>query len=348
MVIFHRLVSISVFIVFLVGCDTASSTSDPTSITPQLSQPVPTAEGLESLSTITALRTPTSIPSVTPNITQTAFAQDMISAQFAEQALVAQYPRICKNLSTPRKFSPNGLWMVELCYGEDDNSLILTLSNRERHDLWKLVYRDYISVTDFVPDGGLSVVHWSNDEKYAYFNSYVNASGGECFVRGDVADGGMGLFRLDLNTGNISTILPLKDNFGWYGYSFSPTDRRLVYGAYARELKILDINTGKLININPIIDLSERGGYLWSPDGLELVYSTVLYNELSEPIAYSLRLVDAQFGIERILLESPEECFSAISWTEDNILTLEKNYGEVLVEFDLDSNKIISEAIVTP
>jgi WD40 repeat protein len=348
MTISPRLISISMFVVFLVSCDTASSTSYPISITPQFSRPIPAVEGLESSSTITALPASALTPSVTLNITQTALAQDMVSAQFAEQTLVAQYPSICKNLFAPRQFSPNGLWMVEQCYSENDKSPILTLSNQESYELWKLVYRDYISVTDFMPDGGLSVVHWSNDERYVYFNSFVHASGGECFVRGNVADSGLGLFRLDLNIGNITTILPLRDNFGWYGYSFSPTDRRLVYGAYARELKILDLNTGKLININPIIDLSEGGGYLWSPDGLELVYSTVLYNEISQPNAYSLRLIDAQSGSERILLESPEDCFDAKSWTEDNTLIVEKNYGQTLIEFDLNSNKIISETATTP
>src|SRR5687768_10470994 len=183
MTIFHRLVSISVFIVFLVGCGTKGSTSDPTSIVPQFSQPIPTVEGLESPSTITALPTSILTPSVTLNLTQTAFAQDMVSAQFAEQTLVAQYPSVCKNLFAPRQFSPNGLWIVEQCYSEKDKSPILTLTNRVSHDLWKLVYRDYISVTDFIPDGGLSVIHWSNDERYVYFNSFVHASGGECFVR---------------------------------------------------------------------------------------------------------------------------------------------------------------------
>ncbi len=177
--------------------------------------------------------------------------------------------------------------------------------------MWKLLYRDYLFDPVFVPDGSMSIVHWSNDERYVYFNSFVNASGGECFVKGNSADGGLGLFRLDLNTGHVATILPLKDNFGWYVYSFSPTDRRLVYGAYARELRILDIKTGELVIINPIIGLSEGEGFLWSPDGSELVYSTVLYNEISEPIAYSLRLVDIQSGSERILLESPDNCFAA-------------------------------------
>jgi len=73
-----------------------------------------------------------------------------------------------------------------------------------------------------------------------------------------------------------------------------------------------------------------------------------LYSEISEPIAYSIRLVDSQSGSEQIILESTENCLAAISWTEDNTLIIEKNYGQSLIEFDLDSNTIISEATNTP
>jgi len=34
--------------------------------------------------------------------------------------------------------------------------------------------------------------------------------------------------------------------------------------------------------------------------------------------------------------------------TENDILILEKNYNEALVEFDLNSNKIINEATLRP
>ena len=340
-VVFHRLASISIFVVFLVSCDTASS------ITPHFSQPESTVEHIKSPSTMTVLPTSPSILSVTPNITQTAFAQDMVSAQLAEQTLVAQYPSVCKDLYAPREFSPDDLWIVELCYSEDDKDLILTLSNKETRVLWKLFYRDYLFDPGLVPDGSMSIVHWSSDGTYVYFNSFVHSSGRECFDTGGAANAGMGLFRLDLATGITKTILPVRDNYGWYRFSFSPTGRRLVYGASGRELKVLDIKTGQLININSASNSRDSGGYTWSPDGLKLVYVTRKSANQGEIFINSLRLVDAKSGNEQIILESTEDCFAATSWTEDNILILEKNYGESLIEFDLDSNQIISETATT-
>jgi len=61
--------------------------------------------------------------------------------------------------------------------------------------------------------------------------------------------------------------------------------------------------------------------------------------------------MDAQSGSERILLESPDNCFAARSWSDNNILIIEsydKNYDRTLVEYDLNSNKIVSEATATP
>ena len=79
-----------------------------------------------------------------------------------------------------------------------------------------------------------------------------------------------------------------------------------------------------------------------------MVYSTVLYNEISEPVGYSLRLVDVQSGSEKILLESPKDCFSTLSWTEDNILKVEKDFGKAIIKFDLNTNTIISDTSTTP
>jgi hypothetical protein len=147
----------------------------------------------------------------------------------------SQFPRICDGYYSPSNFSPSGLWMAELCYSENDKDLILTLSNRETEVLWKLLYRDHIPQMDFIPDGGMSVAYWSDDGRYAYFYSYPNTSGGGCFVPNSF--GGWGLFRLELKTGNVVSILPIGDNeFTWYGFSFSPTYKHLVYGVNAKKL----------------------------------------------------------------------------------------------------------------
>jgi WD40 repeat protein len=236
--------------------------------------------------------------------------------------------------------------MEELCYSINDRDLVLTLSNNENQILWKLLYQDYIPAMDSVPDGGMAVVRWSNDERYAYFFSFLNSSGGECFYDG--GDRGFGLFRVDLMIGEITTVLPPSNSFWWYGFSFSPTDRRLVYGARAQDLKILDMTTGQLIRILSANGFDVGGGFLWSSDGLKLIYSTVKSWDQGEKFNYSLRLVDVQSGSEQILLESQDACYEAVAWTESNTLILEKNYNEALFEFDLTSNKIIGEVTATP
>lgn len=266
---------------------------------------------------------------------------------------VTQYPRICETTYSPREFSPDRSWMVELCYSDVENSLILTYSNRDTKVLWKIDYRDYIQTTDgFLPDGGLSVVHWSTDGRYSYFNSYISGSGGECFFNGNVETYGKGLFRLDLKTGEVSTVLPLRDNFMGYDFSFAPTGGRLVYDTYGSGMKILDLQTGHLTDIAPVSQRSDGGGYLWSLDGLELVYSTVLYNDRSEPVAYSLRRADAISGVEQLLLESPDRCFEALKWDDDSMLLIrsEAVYGTVnntLIEYDLSTKQIIVESTTT-
>jgi len=348
--IMYRLSNVVLLFLTLESCATTSTTSVPTKVTYQTPQPISTVDNLENPPTFTARSSFALSPSTTPDQTQIASENSMFATQAAVNTRIAQFPRICTHdyySPSPGRFSPNGLWLEELCYSDDDQSLILTLANRDEQTLWKFLYRDYIPQMDFVPDGGMAVVHWLNDGKYAYFTSFFGGDGGECFYDG--GDRGSGVFRVNLQTGQSTTILPLNNNFWWYGFSFSPTDRRLVYGARARDLKLLDLKTGEVININPASNFSEGGGFLWSSDGLMLVYSTVKYlpNHVGRE-GYTLRLVDAQTGSERILLDSPVDCFNAKSWTEDNILILEKNYSEELIEFDLHSNKIISESPATP
>jgi hypothetical protein len=112
------------------------------------------------------------------NQTQVAFEQALATARSAMQTEIAL--GVCEDSYAYPRYSPNGLWLEKLCYSKVDNGLIMTLSNSKTEVLWKLIYRDYIPGYDIVGgDGQISVAHWSNDGRYAYFNSYSNGSGGE-------------------------------------------------------------------------------------------------------------------------------------------------------------------------
>lgn len=302
-------------------------------------------------SKVTVTFIPTEYLSFTPTIavtpTWSGNYDDEIATVSVAQTRASNFPRICNN-HYPEQYSPSGLWLVELCASKDDHDLIMTLSNRETQILWKLLYHDYIPAQDFA-DGGMLVVHWSKDGRYAYFTSHLGGSVGECFYDG--WDTGSGLFRLDLQKGQTKATLPLINNLVWYGFSISPTDRRLVYGIGSLDLKILDLSTGQSINVGHEKDFSQGGGYVWSSDGLGFVYSTVTYKSDYGRVGYSLRIVDARSGNEQILLESKEDCFDPVAWIGENILKVERydrNYDRTLIEFDLNSNNIISETTPTP
>ena len=252
----------------------------------------------------------------------------------------SQFPRICERDDINPNYSLDGLWMTELCYNEDDKSLILTISNKETRDLWKLLYRDYIPPMEFVPDGGMAIANWSNDGKYAYFYSYANSSGGGCFRPYSL--GGWGLFRLELKTGDVISILPIGNNeYIWYGFSFSPTNKHLVYGVNAKNFVVLDIETDKSFNINHKNRFDDGGGFLWSKDETKFVYSTGTWTSESED--YSLRLVDANTGKEEILLESDNSCFLAKEWKNENVVLIEQiePYDQkTTLEYDLKTNAV--------
>lgn len=333
---FQRFLHLFVFVVFLLGCSEMGSPDAFELSTPVGSQPVSLGTDLESPLAVTA----TPSPSITPSQTQASFDRAAYDAtQSVVQTKVAHFPRVCTEEYFNPRYSPNDLWMEEICASEND--LILTLSNRETRVLWKLFYQDYIPTMDFVPDGGLRVNHWSNDGRYAYFYSFSASDGGECFYEG--GDRGFGLFRIDLQSGQTAAVLPLSTSFWWYGFSISPTDRRLVYGERARDLKTLDITTGHSIPILSASNFDEAGGFLWSADGLKLVYSTAMSDHQAQTRSYTVRLVDVRTGSERILLEDFDTCYAAKSWGENNTLILEKNYNEAFIEFDLNSNEIVRE-----
>lgn len=286
------------------------------------------------------LPAPTEIqtPVPTPNQTQTA----QVDERLVFQTLVAEYPSIC-NAHYSHSFSPDGLWMSEFCETGIENRQVLIVSNRETKTLWKMFYLDYVPNSD---DGMMSIQHWSNDGKYAYFSSYPTGSGGVCFTRYGYQEAWR-LFRLNLQTGHINEILPVVV-YDYYGFSFSPIDSYLVYGLSSGSLTILDIATGESINVTSEKDFSFRGGYIWSQDGLTFIYSTVIYSSDYSKQDSTIRLVDAKTGMEQVILESSQDCLHVVEWVDTNIIKIQTNYYESLIEFDLNTNTILSETPINP
>ena len=248
--------------------------------------------------------------------------------------------RLCQrhSLLSPSILSPNGLWLVESCYSNIDQGVIMVLSENETQITWKLLYREYSPKSDLVLDGGMRVAHWTKDGRYAYFLSFMNASGGGCFMQNRIS--GWGLFRLDLDSGETKTIVPLGEYFHWYVFSFSPTDEQLVFGFHAKDYKVLDITTGTTIPVNPVKSYDEGGGIIWSEDGQEFVYSTV-FDSADSGYETVVRLVNAQSGVEEVLLEDKDNCYVAREWKKDNILVVDSFDEPTTFMYDLELRTVI-------
>lgn len=340
----NRKILLFIFILIVSACTSPQVTEETDCCLPvDFTMPAPTET-----QTPTLIFTETPYPTFVYDATQKAF-----------QTKVAEFPRLCpENVPYFSDFShgsiqisPDGLWLAEMCLSFELKDFVLTISNKETRDSWNIFYKDYIPNLDFVPDGGIFLVHWSNDSRYLYFTTFLGGDGGECYL--DLTETGVALFRVDLQTKQVSEILPLiKDNFRFYDFSISPTDKYLIYKVDKTGLKILDISTGISKNIQHIKEFHDSGGYVWSPDEQELIYSTLLYKNEYERDSYTLRLVNIKTGDEEILLESKMNCYLAKEWKNNNILLIEYDYSlttynRALMEYDLITNTIVNP-LVTP
>lgn len=287
--------------------------------------------------------------SITPTVIATPTwagnYDSLIATTSAMQTQASYFPRICDNYS-PSRYSPDGLWLEEMCYSKEDHDLILTISNKETAVLWKMLYHDYLPELDFFPDGYMTVAHWSNDGNYAYFLSDLGGDGNYCFVKG--WDRGVGLFRLNLKNGTVSTILPQNTTYWWYDFSFSPTDKRLVYGVQGKDFYVLDMTNRNPIRVHKTKDFDEGGGVVWSRDGLQFVYSTVINDYENNKYETSVRLVDSLTGQEQILLETINDCYSVEKWENDTTLYIESDAERVVFEYDLETKRIINKSQPDP
>lgn len=219
-------------------------------------------------------------PAVSPTPTHppTATSQGFPFATMTEQAYkyeqteMAKFPVKCDN---PHNylFSPDHNWLAWACpyaYKEGNQTLeIAGLSENE----WILQSRDYCTdefkkdFIEFSPYGemGIVPVNWSNDGKSLYFSTRISIDAdGPCFF----GFGDNGLYKIDVQTGKTSTILPPLSSYSRYGYqyAFSPDGKWLVYGN--DQTNILNLQTNEVYPI----DNGMSRGFTWSQDSSKVVY----------------------------------------------------------------------------
>jgi WD40 repeat protein len=190
----------------------------------------------------------------------------------------------------------------------------------------------------------LSPEHWSADGTYLYFAPYFQGSiGGYDCIYGFA----VGLYRLSLNDGSVSTIAS-----GHVIFAFSPTDRRLAY-TDGGNLIVHDLKTGDEIKID--IEEDNIDTLTWSPDGLELAYATCQENDPGSvadgiPKKSAIKIFSIRQNTARTILTMEKRLLSIKAWNADHTLTISSEggaQGEGIRLFDLKTGQWIS-ATPTP
>ena len=299
----------------------------------------PTA-GAQAASTITGTSTP--IPSTTKqpsstltvtatkNLTQIAFETSYAptvrvknpSIKLTAVALetwMAAFSEKCQMSSL--SISPNGNWAAKSCgYYAGDSKIVVTAKDGRE---WVFKAQDYLPPEESanMAAAGLILQTWSPDSRYLFFSSQIfeRDGGGICFYG---SFGEQGLFRLDVQTGKVSTILALLDSHHTgYIVTFSPTGRRFAYTKGRNEFHIIDILTGQ----DSTIQTDEPNGSLtWSLDGLSLAFSTSKCDDEHGKVIHSIIKVLQTTNLSvKTILRSDKEFLRVDHWVSNNFLVVE-------------------------
>jgi hypothetical protein len=283
------------------------------------------------------------LPTYYAGLTKTAtptLSPGQIAITATQQALHNQLDKYCVYHSQARgfRFSPNGQWVVVYC--SLDTVEIVRVDETKK---WEISSDTLINpYTEYF----VGVDHWSNDGVYVYLDFDPHTDGyWEPFHQGIV------LYRLDLETGQISETLPLgKSDWIFYSYAFSPNDRRLAYIVTDQSpviLNIRDMQTGDEQSFEFDLKYNTGGGFVWSPDSQKLAFSVTQFDTNTyEYIATSIILWDKDTSkITELIKDHPSE-MSVIEWVDKTKIILKAvtlESGEIKTqnyELDLTSNNL--------
>lgn len=224
----------------------------------------------------------------------------------AKATLQAEFPGSCQS-GDGVSISPDGKWLTNDC----GDFLILSQDGSKKISISKAD----VSPPDY-PVTNIFPIHWSNDNHYVFFSTYT------CCVDLDVYSTDGLLYRVDTLSEKWSKIID-----GDY-YSFSPTDRRLLYilQGYRKkgeptQFHIVDQLSGTEETIN-LQNFEQAGHIIWSPDGKNFVATAKIGSDLIENSQFALFFISIdEQSMVNILPLSDRDVY-ATNWSKDNIITI--------------------------
>jgi WD40 repeat protein len=275
--------------------------------------------------TSTILATGTSSPTLLPLPTVPVATLSVIATLDAVRInLINQYPELeeygtfCQlTYCYGAESSPNGQQIIIT----NGNTIDLFNSKGERVGKYSF-YEFYGHLIDS-GDGYVSGVHWSKDGKYLYVAIYFGDGGPEPYFgyRSSLA-------RVNLENGTW------KDTGISGVISFSPNDKYIAYSPNDSEIRIRDLQSGEESTYFAADYYLYFGNFVWSPDNQKIIFTATPEQWHGDGSKFSLYMIDLESKTISNLHETSFPFYYPVSWTETNIVTLNK--FEEFEEWSLD------------
>jgi hypothetical protein len=324
-------------LLILVGCKSASTNdasliSSTATFQPTISKTSP-ATGTPTQTprpTLTLTPVPPTIPAATLNAKATSEALEQLCDQFEADS------------NRSAEISPDGEWFAIRCGYEWNQKLIV--QSREGVK-WVFDFVDFLGSGSDGMSGTFVSLVWSSDGRSLYFSRDIGYDGGgnQCFP----GYGVYGLYRLNLKTGNLVTLVPSDNSFPGNKILFSPNNQ--YYAVVIGSIRITNLVTGKVTTIGKsnVMEMS------WSPDSRFLAFSVASCGQ-DFVESSSIFIWDSSSHQTQVLLSTKEMLLRPDSWINDSTLRFEgekwvdKDYLYTIFEYDLAGEKMILSGTATP
>jgi Tol biopolymer transport system component len=231
--------------------------------------------------------------------------------------------------------SPDGNWFAASCGSwMQSQKMVVQNSKGRKYELNFDYLRVEIDRQDEV--GWVYPEHWSTDGQFLYFSigMYIEAYGvNQCYTHGIDS----GVFRLNLDTGNVETIIGLEDTYRYFLASFAPNDRFIATDIDGVTLFDLSGDSTKLLNGYPGMS------FAWSGDGSKLAYSVATCSaEKMEADTSSIFIYDTETGVTKKVLSVDGSVLYVRDWMDNEYIQFDR---VTIVDFNDTSTSYLYDIV---
>jgi dipeptidyl aminopeptidase/acylaminoacyl peptidase len=250
--------------------------------------------------------------------------------------------------------SPDGGWQADYYAVSGEPAAELLKVSRAGKSKWSVPYDPSQS---YWVGGLLQTAGWDITRSALYITTdpWANAN-----FFSDLFYSGVGLYRLDLETGTIQQILPERQgvSLAKYSFSFSPDGAYLAYIRGSSKtytdtselfLTILELDSGQEVDTVLGDEYAEAGDIIWAPDGAKVAFALTrpyLEDFIPPDLPFTIDILDLDTGRLSTIVKDVKQPIYPRRWISDD--TIELSDFRSYWNLDVGTGRIKLVATATP